>query len=198
MATPNNIANQPLRLNVTEKPTYWNKEAAIGTLLAFPIGTVIGAIIGKDRMQHELDHGKEIKEPTAFNKDMVIGGLLAPIVTGIAGFALSAIAGIITLAVTSNPIAAATVTTSGNLLSGVALLGSIPIGGYLWGMDGKETMQKEKDQAISQLQNFAMSQHFSKAQAQDMAPEIEQTQGKNFAAALESERAQAALAHGRS
>ena len=68
--------SEALVLKKTDAPSYFNKEALIGTLLVPGLGTIIGAMIGKSRMERERYEGKPVGEPDFWNKDTLIGALL--------------------------------------------------------------------------------------------------------------------------
>ena len=66
-----------LLLKTDQNPSYFNKELVIGTLLFPVVGTVIGAIIGKRRIERESTVGKLVTEQhETLNKDTIIGALL--------------------------------------------------------------------------------------------------------------------------
>ena len=71
---------QQLTLKVNDEPTYFNKEMAIGTVIAPVIGTLIGGYIGKRRMEKEKTEGRiTTDEPSAWNKDTLLGAGLGRI-----------------------------------------------------------------------------------------------------------------------
>ena len=150
----------PRRLQVYDTPTVFNKEMAIGALIGFgPIGMIVGGLVGKARMNSEKNNGKMVGEPSAWNKDTILGGLLG----GLAGAAvLALVAG-----------------TGFGLAAGMAAyLGGMAAGGFIGGQHGKGVQQAEYYKAIDQEQYFARQsgQGLAQAPAQDMQqPGHEQT-----------------------
>jgi hypothetical protein len=169
----------------------------IGTLLFPIVGTVIGAYMGKNRMEHEREHGKEITDPTIFNKDMILGGLLAPTVTGLVGVAITIALTALTVASGGDFSSVAQAEAAINATTGVAAAGmaitqmatlaAFPIGALLGGWSGQSDMESEKSQAISQLQSYAMSQHFGKSQQPELAQEADRPSRK-FTTMIEQQR----------
>jgi hypothetical protein len=92
-----------LILKTNRRPSYWNQEMSIGSGLALlavavapaallnPLGFALligaggaGALIGKNRMEHEAREGKRVSESyNPFNKDMVWEGLLGASLAGL-------------------------------------------------------------------------------------------------------------------
>jgi len=142
---------QELRLKVNDEPTWFNKEAFIGLLLAGPIGGVIGGWIGNERMEREKLVGKRVSsEPSFWNKDTLIGGLIGDGLGGVVGY----IAGV---AIGGWP----------GVAVGVAIwLGGILIGAYLGDAAGEKRRQREYEGARQQQ----IVQHIS----QSVSPEIGQ------------------------
>lgn len=186
MEAPNNIANQPLRLQVNEKPSYYNDEMLIGAglgaiipfggLITAGIGAVVGAVIGESRMRREKDHGKEIKDPSFLNKGLAMGIIAPMAVVSILALPLATVA----TAISAPPL----------LFVGIAELGALaitPIIATIGAFSGKSDMVKEKEQAISQLQEFAMSQHYSKSREPEIVQE-QDTPSKKFTALLEQQQ----------
>ncbi|MEK6746563.1 MAG: hypothetical protein ABL867_02545 [Rickettsiales bacterium] len=186
--------SNPLILSTNKKPTMFNQEMAIGFLINPIIGTIVGGIIGKKRMEHELAEGKIVREPTAVNKSALLGGLIGAAVAGVinAGIMMATIAtetistsGIVTAAMIP---AAATATTSiaALLLPALAIAATaITIGSYIGGQMGKKTQAAEYAQAVQQYneQKTNLSPSHSLEQA------YEQNVGKNHVAEILKERA---------
>jgi hypothetical protein len=125
-----------------EKPTFFNKEAALGMMLGLlipvpglniaagaAIGTALGAITGRVRMSRELTEGKPVKEPSLFNMKTVIGALAGAIAVGF----------VVALA--------APVFTGGAAASAAAIgighLTGILIGGYMGGKRGEADQMRD-------------------------------------------------------
>lgn len=162
--------DKPLVLKTNAEPTYFNKEAAIGFLLFPVVGTIAGAIIGKNRMENERAVGKVIKEPSMFNKDMLLGTLLG----GLAGSILFK-GLLIAAAATASP---ALVTAA----FGAALISPL-IGAYAGGGLGKEAMQQEM--VMAQIQQ----REITPARTRDYDAGINYSQ--DHAKTLDKQRAQA-------
>ena len=78
-----------IRFKTDHKPTIFNKEMVIGTLLLPIIGTVIGGYMGKRRMEDENRNGKIVSsKPGMWNKDSLLGGLIGMEVGSALGRAL--------------------------------------------------------------------------------------------------------------
>lgn len=123
-----------------DEPTFWNKEAIIGTfMLPIPVvGTVVGGLVGKARMERESQFGKPIDPPSFWNKDTYIGAIAAiipAIVAGLAGFFIGG-----ALGTGLGPL---------GLIGGAALGGLIGsastmvAGAAIGGVMGKERIRKE-------------------------------------------------------
>lgn len=126
-----------VRVAITEQPTLWNKDAALGALigtLVFPgLGTAIGALwggyVGKHSMETEAINGKHVERPTVWNKTALIGGLFGFVAVGLllSPFIYA-------------PLMAGTLSTSAALAAfGVWSAGTI-MGSALGGAKGKEAM----------------------------------------------------------
>lgn len=106
--------SETLTLKTQNQPTVFNKEMVIGTFLVpIPIiGSVIGGMVGKRRMEQENVSGKTVSnDPSRINKDAVLGGLLGLIGGSIASNVLVAAAVMITGAPVGAAIGAAAVAT---------------------------------------------------------------------------------------
>ena len=161
------MAKEPLRLRVDDAPTYWNKENLIGTWV-FPIGNVVGAMMGKERMEREQKEGRIVKEPTVLNIDMLVGatvGSLLSIFTAMAGAAIGGAIGL-----TMGKEAMVALANLGMVGGG---LSAVPIGAYIGGIMGKDRMQKE----------------YAQAQEQQRTRELQQYRGRDPQAGLELEHA---------
>lgn len=78
MTTPDRMI-----LPVTEMPTIFNKEMAIGAVAGslFPVvgtflGGLIGGVFGKQRMNQELQTGRIMDPPSYWNKELLIGSVI--------------------------------------------------------------------------------------------------------------------------
>lgn len=152
---------QELILKTKDEPTFWNKEAAIGLLVAFPVGGIIGGFIGKNRMEKEKKAGKVVSDESSFwNKDTLLGGLIGNVGGAIAGGIIAAVA-LIGMAYTGQVptnAMADLVLTAGAGLAGMAGLA----GGAYWGGNaGIERQKTEFEEAKSQAveQQRGLSKH---------------------------------------
>ena len=140
----------PRRLQVYDEPTMFNKEMAIGALMGFgPLGMIVGGLIGKSRMRSEKLNGKMVGEPSAWNKDTILGGLLG------------SIAGVAILAVT--------MTTGVGVAAVAASIGGMLLGGYIGGQHGKGVQEAEYYKAIDQEQYFARQ---ASGHSPSLAPDV--------------------------
>jgi uncharacterized protein YcfJ len=143
---------EELRLRVTDQPTWFNKEMAIGTLIFPIVGTLIGGYIGKNRMQKELVEGRRVSsEPSFWNKDTLLFGLLGGTVTSMLTFGLA-------------------VSGPGGLIAAAAMeLGGMAVAGYFGGKAGEKR----------QVQDFqeAKKQHIVGQVSQNISPEIAEAVG---------------------
>lgn len=130
------MAPNDLRLPIKDEPTYLNKEAAIGFLAGSFVpavgnvgGLIIGALIGKSRMEREARDGRIAYEPTIWNKDMALGAGIGVFLT-VAG----AVLGGIVLGVGGAIFGAAATVVAGALIGGVY---------------GKNRMAEDRQEAIA-------------------------------------------------
>ncbi len=164
---------QELKLKVTDEPTYFNKEMAIGTLLVPVIGTIIGGYLGKRRMEKEKAEGRTTSdEASAWNKDTLLGAAIGRVAGAILGAGL----GLITT-VALGPVAGLAV----HIASEIA---GIAIGGSIGSKEGIRRQDSDFVQAQHQQSEAAIGN------AMNRSPEREPSQGKGreFAPAIESER----------
>ena len=146
----------PRNLKVYDEPTVFNKEMAIGLFLAGPIGAIIGGFVGKSRMKNELQYGKTVGEPTAWNKDTLLGGLMG---NALGGLAVAAV--VVSLQL---PLAIA---AFGGLIGTIG-------GAYLGAKKGEARMQQEYEYAQKQEHYFA-GKAPGKAAEVNLEPQVEQT-----------------------
>jgi hypothetical protein len=193
--------SEPLVLKVHDEPTYFNKEAAIGLLLFPPLGAVVGAFIGKERMEKEKAQGRIIKEPSDWNKDTLLGGLIGAEIGAVVGYVA---AGAILAAgvLTANPgalIAGSELVAMNGAMAlsalaafaGSTLIG-VGIGSWIGGDIGKESMQQDKIKA--EIENSRGHEHGHGREKQVAhSYEHDMGHGKNHAAAITAERERAAL-----
>jgi hypothetical protein len=148
---------EALVLKKNESPTYFNKEALIGTLLAPGIGTIIGAMIGKSRMEEEAVNGKVVTDkPSFWNKDALLGGLLGDLVGAAIFVAVVGITAVSAL-VTGAPV----VLGAGAIAAGLGWAASVAAGVYLGGKSGEVSEKKQFDQAKQQTIVYHISQTVS-------------------------------------
>lgn len=179
--------SEPLILKKNETPTYFNKEAAIGFFIGGgPIGALVGGFMGKSRMESEAITGKVIKEPSFWNVDTLLGGLI--------GLNLGVIAGAIThvaLAAAAVATAAPTLTTAAMIsatplalvgLAAIPLMGAAgaALGAYLGGESGMEEMKQEQLQAIAQQTSRAQSYGRAPQQQVEYNHEVSQDHAKKL------------------
>lgn len=177
------MAKAPLVLKVTDEPTYFNKEAAIGLPILFPIGLIVGAMMGKDRMEKERVNGRVIEEPTVFNKDMMLGGVIGSIgaaAVTVIGLAIAVFAGSMT-----GPAALAVVGIASSVASAMGMV----TGGMIGGDYGKESMQQDYIQASLQAQEAELE--VSKSPVVAHTPSHEHEHTKQHGPAIKEERARA-------
>lgn len=162
------------KLTVKAEPTMWNKEMLIGTLFVPIIGTIIGGMIGKSRMKHEAEAGRDTtSEPSAWNKDTLLGGLLGGIVGRMialvgAGAAETALPGM-----------------GGSLAMLAGTLIGSTIGAGVGANLGKQRLMREHEEAKNQQEVNGISQAMGKERVQ----EVQQGRGKQFAPVLDASRA---------
>ncbi|MDX2073452.1 MAG: hypothetical protein SFX19_03695 [Alphaproteobacteria bacterium] len=156
---------ETLILKTNQTPTYFNKDAAIGLLIPGIgiIGAVVGAFIGKDRMEKEAAVGKPVGEPTFWNKDALLGGLLGQALGAIAMLAVVAAAPFM-------PVIAPAVAEGAGLLLAAGGLAGLVTGVFLGGDAGKERMLQEYTMAAVQSHEQAGRSHAQEPQ-QAMAEE---------------------------
>ena len=147
--------SEPLVLKSDTPPTIFNKEMVIGTLLLPVFGTIIGAVVGKRRMERENTVGKLVDEKPGFwNMDTLLGGLIG----GTVGSLLLALTGPVGLAV-----------------EGVLLLGGTIAGAYLGGKAGEKRQEAEYDQARQQT----IVRNLSASVSPEVAKAVEYTMAHN-------------------
>lgn len=167
-----------LRLETKKEPTFWNKEMVIGTLIAPGVGTVVGALLGIDRMKKEKAEGKLVSNtPSFWNKDTLLGGLLGSIGGGI----VAAVA--TTAAIGTGLLPAAIAVAQLGIYTGV--IGGTVAGGYLGGKSGQEKELQEYKLAHQRKSHVS-----SNERSQEHSMEHEHVQSKSFVKKLEQERSQ--------
>jgi hypothetical protein len=177
------------KLKVAAEPTYLNKEMVIGTLFAPGIGTLVGAAIGKSRMENEKEYGKKVSDqPSIWNKDLLLGAQLGGIGGAIAGMAVGLVmTGAAILATGPAGLAALT------LVATAAKVGSMAgtlLGGFMGGKKGQSTERAQFEQSMHQDQQQAINQAMGKSLSQ----EPQRGKGREFAPAIEQERGLQAMA----
>jgi len=142
---------QSLILKSHAEPSFFNKEALIGFLIVPPLGGIIGALIGKNRMETEKQHGKAVNAtPSFWNKDTLLGGLIG---LELAGFVAIATGAFATVASASLPV---------GLIAGVVGMIAAPIiGAYIGGKHGEKVQAAEFEQAKQQAIVQQVSQNVS-------------------------------------
>jgi hypothetical protein len=164
-----------LTLKVNSEPTMFNKEMLIGTLMFPMIGTIVGGLMGKRRMEDEKANGKVVtEEQTAWSKETIIGGWLGAIGGSIAGNIVGAV-----VATAINPVA-------GAIAFGAIALAGMGIGGSMGMSAGKQRQRQEFEQARQQLEERAIGGAI--AQSQLLETSQGHGHGHNHTAALESQR----------
>lgn len=170
-----------LLLKKSAPPSMWNTEMAsgalIGTAITPIIGTAIGAYVGgamgKARMEREYDVGKDVHNPTAWNKEAVLGsmlGLLGGSIAAIGTFFIGAAIGTM-LGGPPTGIAAGYITAAATSLGGGI------VGGLIGGASGKRDMEKDYQTALMLEQQRAMMQDVDKAKSNEYV--LAQAEGKS-------------------
>lgn len=155
---------EALTLKTNEEPTIFNKEMAIGTFIEPGLGTIVGGIIGKKRMEREQTHGRQIDTPSYLNKDALLGCMVGGVIGAIAG-----------LGILSVPF---------------GLIGA-SIGVVIGGARGKHTQEKEYAQAVEQQREQQMG--ISPLASKRTAQEYENVPTKSYRAEIQAERARSAI-----
>lgn len=138
---------ETLVLKKNESPTYFNKEALIGTLLAPGLGTIIGAMIGKSRMESEATSGKVVTDkPSFWNKDALLGGLLGDLVGAGIIIAVVGIGAVSSIVAGAAPV----VLGATAVAAGLGWAASVAAGVYLGGKSGEASQKKEFEEAKQQ------------------------------------------------
>lgn len=169
--------SQDLKLKVKTEPTMFNKEMLIGTILFPIVGTVIGGMIGKRRMEDEKNNGKMVSEETSsWSKETIIGGLLGLIGGHLIGNLVA------TALFAANPAAA---------LVGYAAtaLGGALIGGYVGAEQGVKRQKQEYQEAKHQVREHEITQAVTRQMA------VEEALGHNVehASVIDAERQMLAM-----
>jgi hypothetical protein len=157
--------DKPLVLRTETAPTYFNKEAAVGLFIFPPVGALVGAYLGKKRMESEAVAGKVVGEPSAFNIDTLLGFLVGCSVGMVAASMIETVA-LAAVAPALLPVAA------------LALV-AVPVLGLIIGANaGKERMkceylQAEIQQAEEKIQTPAPTLQNQLNYSQDHAKKIE-------------------------
>lgn len=172
--------SESLIVPAKDKPTFWNKDAAVGFVLASIPGMIIGGLIGKSRMKDEQISGRVISEPSFWNKSIFVGMLVG----GFVGIAV-AVGAALALGVASAEAAMAFYAVA----VGIQFLGGI-IGGF----SGKARQEQEYAEAkayVAQYGNFSPQQ----ARAPHRATEKSYSISPEESAALDARLAEGARSH---
>lgn len=117
--------------------------ATIGLIAGSGIGTLAGGVYGglrgKEQMQRDLENGKEVREPTFWNKSIFTGLFIASAI----GYALET--AIVTAGFALGETGASAANVIGTLVGGIAPI----FGAVQGGLVGKETMRQEYNQALA-------------------------------------------------
>jgi hypothetical protein len=169
---------QTLILRTNEEPTFFNKEAVIGFLAVPPLGAIVGGMIGKNRMEKEKTNGKIVSEPSAFNKNALLGGLLGWAVGGL----VASIA--ITPALATGTLSLAALGVTAASVFAVAALGAT-----IGGKQGKAVQEKEYMLAVAQQreQQIEKTPSVAKSTTHEYGHEVK----TNHAATIQAEKAAA-------
>lgn len=170
-----------LTLQKNDQPTFFNKEMLIG-LLFTPMslsgfgaiaGGLIGAFVGKERMEREKRDGKIVSDkPSFWNKDTMLGALIGQTLGGV----LAAIAAVTLI----SPVV--TIGVAMSITAGV--LGGATIGAYFGGKHGQKNELSEF--AHAQLQQQQKEKIRSRESAREQ--EMEQEKSPAYAAKIDQER----------
>jgi hypothetical protein len=176
---------QELTLKTHHNPSVFNKDMLLGGLLgtvAMPVvGTLIGAIIGgsigKTNQEKENENGKRVGDPSFWNKDTAIGGLIGSFV----GSAIGAVA-MFALAAGGAPVLAA----AGLAAAGVAWMGATALGAYIGGKAGEKRQAREYEEAKHQT----IVNHISNKVSPEVGKAVEYSMehNKNWAKDVTEER----------
>jgi len=197
---------QELTLKTNASPTIFNKDMLLGGLAAAALtgltggtvllgaaivggGALVGGFLGEKRMEREATIGKKVGEPSFWNKDTLIGGLLGSV---IGSPVLGAIAGIAALAIGVATAGAATPLVVGAAaIAGLAGVVAAPvIGAYVGGRMGETRMANELQDARQQnIVNDLSKSSPAVSQAVEYAMANDKT--KNWTQQIENERAMA-------
>jgi len=194
---------QPMTLQTHHNPSLFNKDMLLGGLLGLlipipgaalitaPIGGILGGLIGKNRLAKENREGKTVGEPSFWNKDTLIGGLIGLALAGIAAFSVGLIgAGATVVTAAAAPAAAPVVLGLGVGAVGAALFGVPILGAYIGGKIGKKRQEREYDEARRQQIVQQLSQNISPEIGQ--AVEYKMTHDKQWAKQMLEEKLLAA------
>lgn len=164
---------QELTLKTNHSPSLFNKDmllgALIGTLVMPPIGTLVGAgiggVVGKGIQEKENRNGKHVGDPSFWNKDTAIGGLIGSFIGSVAaGVAMFAVAG-------ASPAIAAV----GLAVAGAAWMASTGLGAYLGGKAGEKRQAREYEEAKQQT----IVSHISNTVSPEVGAAVEYSMGHN-------------------
>jgi hypothetical protein len=192
---------QELTLRTNDKPSFFNKElligglaatvtAAVGLGLLTPIGMAVvaggaiaGSVIGEKRMESEAILGKKVGEPSFWNKDTLLGGLLGAVASPLPAIVTAAIT--VSLAAVLLPALIPTALSIG-LIGGTAA--SIATGAYVGGKLGELNQTKEYQAAKEQTIVNNISKEVSPGVAQAVEYAMANDKTKNWAKHIEDER----------
>lgn len=144
--------SEPLVLKTNATPSYFNKDTLLGLLIAGPLGVVVGAFVGKRRLEDERVNGKIVTQtPSFWNKDTLLGGLLGSIASGVAAsLSFFAITGATMTAVVAGVVLAPAALLTGAAVAGTLALGGIALGAYAGGKLGQSRLTYEYEEAKKQ------------------------------------------------
>jgi hypothetical protein len=135
--------------------SFFNKEALAGFVSFSFIGAIVGSYIGKQNQQREIDTGtKEVKPPSFFNIDTLMGLGICNIIGATVGFLVA------------GTFAAAVGGTFGIIPVMTAVAGMIA-GTFIGGESGKDRMQKEYQAA--EVQIAGLERHKAQNKIRDLS-----------------------------
>ncbi len=198
--------SEQLTLKTNNSPSYFNKDTLLGGLLSYVVGgivlnafipgggliaaaggAIIGGMMGKNRIEDENKNGKKVGEPTAWNKDTAIGGLLGFVGAGIAVAVTLVLGAGATLAAAAAAPAAVPAAAIGTLVAmGAALLGAPIVGAFIGGKIGKNRQTHEVEDSKKQT----IVEHLSKTVSPEVGKAVEYSMehGKDWSKQVTEER----------
>ena len=160
---------EDLILKTHQKPTYFNKETLIGALLlplfgggaiSLAIGALVGAFVGKKRIEHEAHEGKRVSENHSWlNKETLLGALTGHLIGK--AVAISALfLNFSTVLATGTSLTAAMAATAPLALPAMLMvLGSSLVGGYI----GNKLDERHHAAEYEQAKTQTIVRHMSRA-----------------------------------